>query len=412
MDTVLILDADRASRRRTMSAMRYGGFNVESAASLHEACRLVRRHRYAPLVVDPGAGADSSLPVEELRARTDAPIIVVSELDEAPHKVALLDAGADDYVTRPFDPEELLARIRAVARRVAPLDEERPIVTPDFTLHIADRRCVRADGSEVTMSPTEWRLIEVLVQHAGHLVTREELLARLGPRGRARRSTSACTCRASARRSARSVAAALLRHGPRPRPAVRSRRAVTMHSRIVRRKDLRLAGTQPPSATAIVCSVWFGPVVSPAEERKMIDHLVVQQGVGVCCWPRGAARGGEPRRAAHVPRLLLVGPDSVPPDPAPPDRPGSAPLPATTRFTPHSSVLPPATAGSTPIGLTADRAPRTACSFGHRRRSGRWPLSPRQPVRSTCTRHDTPVASSIREREEGRCAQHSRGRRR
>ena len=79
MDTVLILDADRASRRRTMSAMRYGGFQVETAGSLHEACRLVRRHRYAALVVDPGAGADSSLPVEELRARTDAPIIVVSE---------------------------------------------------------------------------------------------------------------------------------------------------------------------------------------------------------------------------------------------------------------------------------------------------------------------------------------------
>jgi two-component system KDP operon response regulator KdpE len=100
----------------------------------------------------------------------------VSERDEPSHRVALLDAGADDVVTRPFDPEELLARIRAVARRVARLEEERPIVTPDFTMHIADRRFVRADGGEVTMSPTEWRLIEVLVHHAGHLVTREELL--------------------------------------------------------------------------------------------------------------------------------------------------------------------------------------------------------------------------------------------
>jgi two-component system KDP operon response regulator KdpE len=176
MDTVLILDADRVSRRRTISAIRYGGFQAESARNLQEACRLVRRHRYAALVVDPGVGADSSLPVEELRARTDAPIIVVSARDEASYKVALLDAGADDCVTRPFDPEELLARIRAVERRVAPLEEERPIVTPDFTMHVADRRFVRPDGAEVTMSPTEWRLIEVLVQHAGHLVTREELL--------------------------------------------------------------------------------------------------------------------------------------------------------------------------------------------------------------------------------------------
>jgi two-component system KDP operon response regulator KdpE len=176
MDTVLILDADRVSRRRTISAIRYGGFAAQTARNLQEACRLVRRRRYVALVVDPGAGADSPLPVEELRARTDAPIIIVSGKDDASYKVVLLDAGADDYVTRPFDPEELLARIRAVARRLTPPDEERPIVTADFTMHVADRRFVRADGMEVTMSPTEWRLIEVLVQHAGHLVTREELL--------------------------------------------------------------------------------------------------------------------------------------------------------------------------------------------------------------------------------------------
>ncbi len=176
MDTVLILDADRAERRRTISAIRYGGMQSESARTLEEACRLLRRHRYVALVVDPGVGAAPALPVEELRARTDAPIIVVSSHDESAYKVPLLDAGADDYVTRPFDPEELLARIRAVARRVARLEEERPIVTPDFTMNIADRRLTRADGTEATMSPTEWRLMEVLVRHTGHLVTREDLL--------------------------------------------------------------------------------------------------------------------------------------------------------------------------------------------------------------------------------------------
>ena len=75
--------------------------------------------------------------------------------------------------------------MRAVTRRVAPLEEERPIVTADFTMHLADRRLVRSDGAEVTLSPTEWRLIEVLVQHVGHLVTREELLrVGVGPAGR------------------------------------------------------------------------------------------------------------------------------------------------------------------------------------------------------------------------------------
>jgi two-component system KDP operon response regulator KdpE len=176
VNTVLILDPDLASRRLTASAMRYGGFKAESARSLQDACRLLRRNRYAALLIDPGLDAYSPQLVEELRARTDAPIIAVSVCDESPYKAALLDAGADDYVTRPFDPEELLARVRAVSRRVVRLEEERPIVTADFTIHLADRRFVRGDGTEVALSPTEWKLIEGLVQHTGHLVTREELL--------------------------------------------------------------------------------------------------------------------------------------------------------------------------------------------------------------------------------------------
>ena len=175
MSTVLILDADLVSRRRTISAMRYGGFDAKSAYSVQEAHRLLRRNRYAVVIVDPGEGADASTLVKELRAQTNAPIIAMSASDEQPHKIALLDAGADDYVKHPFDPEELLARVRAVSRRVTQFEDARPIVTADFTLHLADRRLFRHD-TEVILSPTEWRLIEVLVQHMGHLVTREELL--------------------------------------------------------------------------------------------------------------------------------------------------------------------------------------------------------------------------------------------
>ena len=177
MNTVLILDADRATRRTMISAVRYGGFEATSTRSLQEACRRLRRNRYAAVIVDPGDGVDAPGFVEGLRAQTDAPIIAVSASDDQAYKVALLDAGADDYVTRPFDPEELLARLRAVSRRVVQLEDARPIITPDFTMHIADRRLFRSDGNEVTLSPTEWKLIEVLVRHVGHLVTREELLA-------------------------------------------------------------------------------------------------------------------------------------------------------------------------------------------------------------------------------------------
>ena len=74
--------------------------------------------------------------------------------------------------------------------------------------------------------------------------------------------------------------------------------------------------SNPPSAGAIPCSVWFGPVVTPAEERELIEHLVSEHGVGVCCWPRDAARV-EHLAAAKVPRLLLVRSDAVPPALAP-----------------------------------------------------------------------------------------------
>ena len=176
MSTVLILDADHVSRRRTISAMRYGGFETTSARNVTDAHRLLRRNRYAAIIVDPGIGADAQSRIEELRAHTDAPIIAVSASFDQPYKIALLDAGADDYLTRPFDPEELIARVRAVSRRVPQLDDAHPIVTADFTMHLADRRLFRNDKTEIALSPTEWRLIEVLARHSGHLVSREEVL--------------------------------------------------------------------------------------------------------------------------------------------------------------------------------------------------------------------------------------------
>jgi two-component system KDP operon response regulator KdpE len=183
VNEVLILDADSAARRRTISAIRYRGFEARGVSSLRDASRSLRRHRFAALIIDPGAEAGAPQIIEELRAQTDAPLIAVSTCDEGPFKVALLDAGADDYMTRPLDPEELLARVRARIRRVASPERNHPIVTPDFTIYLGDRRLVRVDGTEPALSPTEWQLIEVLARHAGHLVTREELLSSVwGPR--------------------------------------------------------------------------------------------------------------------------------------------------------------------------------------------------------------------------------------
>ena len=175
MQVVLIVDSDWIARRSTIAALRYGEIESDTVATVKEAGRRLRRLRYTGLVIDADGQPGR---VAELRARTDLPIIVVTSVDDQNDKIECLDAGADDYMVRPVDPEELLARLRAVLRRAAPPHaEELPVVTDDFMIEIADRRVVRSDGTEVQLSPIEWKLVEALVRRSGHLVSREELLA-------------------------------------------------------------------------------------------------------------------------------------------------------------------------------------------------------------------------------------------
>ena len=103
------------------------------------------------------------------------PIVVLSVRDAEQDKVAALDAGADDYVTKPFGMDELLARLRAALRRATP-SEEAPIVeTPDFSIDLAAKQ-VHRDGVEIRLTPTEWHLAEVLVRNPGKLVSQHQLL--------------------------------------------------------------------------------------------------------------------------------------------------------------------------------------------------------------------------------------------
>jgi two-component system, OmpR family, KDP operon response regulator KdpE len=144
---------------------------------------FLRRHRPDAVILDP-AQTGTVNTVAALRAQTDVPILVVTGAGDERDKVAALDAGADDYLTKPFGTEELLARLRVVLRRLPRSDvEDAPICTPDFTIHLSDRRWVARNGSEVSLTPTEWRVVEMLVRHAGRLVSQAELLQGVwGPR--------------------------------------------------------------------------------------------------------------------------------------------------------------------------------------------------------------------------------------
>src|SRR5665811_1568877 len=111
----------------------------------------------------------------------DSPVVVLSARQTSDDKVEALDAGADDYVTKPFAMDELLARIRAAARRRA-TDDAPPIVqTAAFTVDVARRRVTR-DGHDVRLTPTEWHMLEILARNVGKVVGRRELLQELrGP---------------------------------------------------------------------------------------------------------------------------------------------------------------------------------------------------------------------------------------
>jgi two-component system, OmpR family, KDP operon response regulator KdpE len=173
---VLVVDDEFQIRRTVEINLRARGFDVDLAETGEEALELATRHRPDVVVVDLGLPGISGIEViEGIRGWSRVPIIVLSVRDTEADKVAALDAGADDYVTKPFGMDELLARLRAALRRVIPVDEEPMIETADFTIDFAAKRVIR-DGEEVRLTPTEWQLVEVLARNNGKLVPQHQLL--------------------------------------------------------------------------------------------------------------------------------------------------------------------------------------------------------------------------------------------
>ena len=176
MTRVLVVDDDRALLRALAINLRARHFDVETASDGTTALRHAASAPPDVVVLDLGLpDIDGVEVVEGLRGWTSVPIIVLSARDSQSAKVDALDAGADDYMTKPFGMDELLARIRAALRRAAPEPSEPVVRTPHFSIDLA-AKVVTRDGAQVRLTPTEWHVLELLVRNTGKLVTQQQLL--------------------------------------------------------------------------------------------------------------------------------------------------------------------------------------------------------------------------------------------
>ncbi|MDL5158727.1 response regulator [Actinomycetospora termitidis] len=179
MSRILVVDDDPYLLRTLRINLTAHGHTVVPVATGAAALRAAAA-RPAPdvVVLDLGLPDLPGLEVlEGIRGWSAMPVIVLSARTDAGDKVAALDGGADDYVTKPFGMPELLARIRAAVRRGAAVagDGEPRVSTPDFEVDLVAKKVVRG-GAEVHLSPTEWGVLEHLVRHPGMLVTQQQLL--------------------------------------------------------------------------------------------------------------------------------------------------------------------------------------------------------------------------------------------
>jgi two-component system KDP operon response regulator KdpE len=173
---VLVVDDEAPILRALRINLAARDYQVSTAADGTSGLAAMARDRPDVLILDLGLpDMDGTDVIRGVRGWTSVPIIVLSAWGEESQKVAALDAGADDYVTKPFGMDELLARLRAAVRRSSPGPDEPVVVTGDFTVDLSAKRVVR-DGSDVRLTPTEWQMLEVLVRNRGRLVTQRQLL--------------------------------------------------------------------------------------------------------------------------------------------------------------------------------------------------------------------------------------------
>ncbi|WP_407662665.1 response regulator [Microlunatus elymi] len=183
--TALVVDDEPALVKALSINLRARHWEVITAADGAGALEAVAKRRIDVVVLDLGLpDLDGIQVIEGIRGWSKVPIIVLSARHDSDEKVAALDAGADDYVTKPFGMDELLARLRAMVRRAQPSadGDDSPLIEAGSLIIDLSRKKVSRDGIDVRLTPTEWHLLEVLVRNRGRLVSPQQLLGEVwGP---------------------------------------------------------------------------------------------------------------------------------------------------------------------------------------------------------------------------------------
>lgn len=173
---ILIVDDELQIRRFLRISLEANGYHVHETATGEEA--IVRAAQLRPdlIILDMGLPDIDGLDVlKRLREWTQTPVIILSVRDSDSDKVAALDAGADDYLTKPFSVEELLARIRTAQRHAQPQQEEATFTSGRLQVDLT-RRLVMVAGETIKLTPTEYALLRLLIQHAGKVLTHQQIL--------------------------------------------------------------------------------------------------------------------------------------------------------------------------------------------------------------------------------------------
>ena len=175
---ILLVEDDEAAQAAVGTSLTAHGYGLRTASDGEEALRLWELHRPDIVLLDLGLpGIDGLTVLRHIRREATTPVVILSAREEEREKVAALDAGADDYLTKPFGTSELHARIRAALRRAGGAPVE-----PDGRIRVAGlemdptRRLVTVDGRELRLSPREYEVLKTLLSHTGRVVTRGRLL--------------------------------------------------------------------------------------------------------------------------------------------------------------------------------------------------------------------------------------------